>query len=81
VVPLHLPARLHAPPPQPELFSLDQIDDISYRRMLERARQLASEVDDVESLAHPTSEPPPTLAQALAELPRCLGLRGSEPVH
>jgi uncharacterized protein (TIGR02266 family) len=82
LVPFPLPAPLHTPPPTPELGALDQIDDISFRRMLERARQLAGEVDDVEALARPTSEPVPTLAQALAELPRYLGLRsGSEPVH
>jgi hypothetical protein len=50
--------------------------------MIERAKALAREVKDVEELARPADEPPPTLAQALAELPRCLGMRKeSDPLH
>jgi molecular chaperone DnaK len=88
------PLKRPSPPPLPpslpprqataeaELAAADRLDEATFRRLIERARTLACEVSDVEELARPADEPPPTLAQALAELPRCLGMRTeSEPVH
>ncbi len=67
---------------EPELATLDRLDELTFRLLIERARTLAREVKDVEDLTRPPDEAPPTLAQALAELPRCLGMRpDSEPVH
>jgi uncharacterized protein (TIGR02266 family) len=80
--PTPTPPRPRTPPPLPEQAALARISDDELKRMVERARALAREVKDVEELAQPTPEPTPTLAQALAELPRHLGLRTDpEPVH
>jgi molecular chaperone DnaK len=80
VSPPPLPTR--ANPFEQELAAMDRIDEATLRRVIERARTLAREVKDIEELARPVDEPPPTLAQALAELPRSLGIRGAaDPVH
>jgi uncharacterized protein (TIGR02266 family) len=56
----------------------DGLDDATLRRTLDRARVLSSRTDDLESLLGPDAdEPPATIAQALAELPRLLGARKS----
>jgi uncharacterized protein (TIGR02266 family) len=72
-----------AEPPAPEqMLAIDRLDDDSYRRLAERARVLAAGVEDVEDLLRPSQDPAPTLAQALAELPRYLGVRpDAKPVH
>jgi uncharacterized protein (TIGR02266 family) len=82
-IPPPLPPSLARPPTlEVELAAADRLDDVTFQRLLERARSLAREVQDVEDLARPADEPPPTLAEALAELPRCLGMRPEpEPVH
>ncbi len=51
------------------------IDDQGVRAATDRARVLASRVEDVEALRTRDREDPPTLEQALADLPRLLGLR------
>jgi uncharacterized protein (TIGR02266 family) len=55
----------------------DDLDEAALRRTLERARVLSARTDDLEALlATPaTDEPPPTLAQALVDLPRLLAGR------
>lgn len=51
------------------------IDDQGVRQAANRARVLASRVEEVESLRARDHEEPPTLDEALAELPRLLGTR------
>jgi uncharacterized protein (TIGR02266 family) len=51
------------------------IDDQGVRIAADRARVLASRVDDVEALRIREREEPPTLEQALADLPHLLGPR------
>jgi uncharacterized protein (TIGR02266 family) len=81
------PLRRLSPSPPPgrpfgeELRSLDQVTDEAVAKAVERARALAAEVKDVEDLLHAAEESPPTLSQALADFPRYLGLRKSDPVH
>jgi uncharacterized protein (TIGR02266 family) len=54
----------------------DDLDDSGLRRTLERARTLSSLTHDLEALLTPEFEPPPpTLAQALEDLPRLLSGR------
>jgi molecular chaperone DnaK len=50
-------------------------DDASVRRASDRARMLAGGADDLESLLQRAPEEPPTLEQALAELPRLISNR------
>ena len=63
-----------------ETFSLDGdpstwIDDVGVRQAANRARVLASRVEDVEALRARDREEPPTIEQAVADLPRLLGPR------
>jgi len=51
------------------------IDDQGVRQAADRARLLASRIDDVESLRTQEREEAPTLEQALSDLPRLLGPR------
>jgi uncharacterized protein (TIGR02266 family) len=51
------------------------MDDQGVRQAADRARMLASRVDDVEALRTREREEPPTLEEALATLPRLLGIR------
>lgn len=51
------------------------MDDQAVRQAADRARILARGVDDVESLRQREREAPPTLQEALAQLPRLLGSR------
>jgi len=51
------------------------IDDQGVRLAASRARVLASRVDDIEALRTREREDPPTLEEALTELPRLLGPR------
>jgi uncharacterized protein (TIGR02266 family) len=51
------------------------IDDQGVRQAANRARVLASRVDDIEALRTREREEPPTLEEALAGLPRLLGSR------
>jgi hypothetical protein len=51
------------------------IDDQGVRAAADRARVLASRVEDVESLRVREREEPPTIEQALADMPRLLGMR------
>jgi uncharacterized protein (TIGR02266 family) len=51
------------------------IDDQGVRVATDRARLLASRIEDVESLRPHERDEPATLEEALAELPRLLGLR------
>jgi uncharacterized protein (TIGR02266 family) len=62
------------------VFTLDGdpsswIDDQGVRAAADRARALASRVDDVESLRARDKDEPATIEQALADLPRLLGQR------
>jgi uncharacterized protein (TIGR02266 family) len=51
----------------------DGMDESTLKRTLERARMLSSRTDDLDALlAADPEEPPATLSQALAELPRLL---------
>ena len=67
--------------PEEDLPALDRLTEDALKQAIERARVLAAEVKDVEDLLHPAPRQPPTLSQALTELPRHLGLRSSDPVH
>ncbi len=49
------------------------IDDQAVKQAIGRARLLASRIEDVEALRTREREEPPTLEEALAELPRLLG--------
>jgi uncharacterized protein (TIGR02266 family) len=49
------------------------IDDQAVKQAIGRARLLASRTEDVEALRTREREEPPTLEEALAELPRLLG--------
>jgi uncharacterized protein (TIGR02266 family) len=49
------------------------IDDQAVKEAVDRARLLASRIDDVESLRARDQDEPPSLEEALAELPRLLG--------
>jgi uncharacterized protein (TIGR02266 family) len=51
------------------------IDDQGVRAAADRARVLASRIEDVEALRVREREEPPTIEQALADLPRLLGTR------
>jgi len=51
------------------------MDDQGVRLAADRARVLASRIDDVEALRARDRDEPPALAEALAELPRLLGSR------
>lgn len=51
------------------------IDDVGVRQAANRARVLASRVEDVEALRTRDREEPPTIEQAVADLPRLLGPR------
>ena len=51
------------------------IDDQGVRQATNRARVLASRVDDIEALRTREREDPPTLEEALTQLPRLLGPR------
>jgi uncharacterized protein (TIGR02266 family) len=51
------------------------IDDQAVKQAIDRARLLASRIEDVEALRVRDKEEPPTLKQALADLPRLLGPR------
>ncbi len=53
----------------------DWIDDVGVRKATNRARVLASRVEDVEALRGRDREEPPTIEEAMAELPRLLGPR------
>ena len=66
-----------------ELVALDRMQEADLQRILERARVLAAGIEDVQDLLRASSEPPLTLAQALVELPRYLGIRSdpTPPVH
>jgi hypothetical protein len=48
------------------------IDDQAVKHAVDRARLLASKIDDVESLRLRDKDAPPSLEEALAELPRLL---------
>jgi hypothetical protein len=65
-------------PNQPDLLEGDVstwIDDAGMRAAADRARVLASRVEDVEALRVREREEPPTIEHALADLPRLLGMR------
>lgn len=49
------------------------LDDTSLSRVLDRARMLAARTDDVTALLDKDSDPPASLSQAIADLPRMLG--------
>jgi len=51
------------------------IDDVGVRQATNRARVLASRVEDVEALRAREREDPPTIEEAMADLPRLLGPR------
>ena len=51
------------------------MDDQGVRQAADRARILARGLDDVESLRQRDREEPPTLDEALAQLPRLLNTR------
>jgi hypothetical protein len=51
------------------------MDDQGVRQAANRARVLASRVEDVEALRVREREEPPTIEEALAELPRLLSPR------
>jgi uncharacterized protein (TIGR02266 family) len=51
------------------------IDDQGMRKAIDRARFLASRIDDVESLRIREDEEPPNREEALAQLPRTLGFK------
>lgn len=51
------------------------IDDQAVKQAIDRARLLASKVEDVEALLIRDKEKPPTVREALAELPRLLAPR------
>ena len=77
-VPASLPRQTQERASQQNLGQLDGdpsgwIDEQGLRLATERARQLASRVDDVESLRLREREEPATLAEALAGLSRMLG--------
>jgi len=55
------------------------IDDVGMRQAANRARVLASRVEDVEALRVREREEPATLEEAMADLPRLLGLRRAQP--
>ncbi len=59
--------------PSPDGDPSTWIDDAGVRQAVDRARGLASRVDDVESLRIREREDPPSLEEALAALPRRLG--------
>ncbi len=73
--------RISAPGSGPhDTFGLDGdpstwIDDQGVRQAANRARVLASRVDDIEALRTREREEPPTVEEALAQLPRLLGSR------
>jgi uncharacterized protein (TIGR02266 family) len=77
----HTPARDSDQPSGPmDKLVLDGdpstwIDDQSLRQASDRARVLASRVEDVEALRGQDREEAPTLEEALKELPRLLGQR------
>jgi uncharacterized protein (TIGR02266 family) len=81
------PVASPAPRPEPlaeDLLVIDRLSDADVKRAAERARVLAAGIEDVEELLRPSAESAPTLAQALAEMPRYLGLRPDatpSPVH
>jgi uncharacterized protein (TIGR02266 family) len=51
------------------------IDDQAVKQAIDRARLLASRIEDVENLRVRDKDDPPSLEQALADLPRLLGSR------
>jgi uncharacterized protein (TIGR02266 family) len=68
LTPSTLPATLDG---DPESW----MDDQAIKRAIDRARLLASRVDDVETLRTREREEPSTLEDALADLPRLLGTK------
>jgi molecular chaperone DnaK len=82
-VPVPVPVPVAKPIPlHDDLAALDRIDDEAMKRAAERARVLAAGIEDIDELLRSSDDPAPTLAQALAELPRYLGNRSdSRPVH
>ena len=72
------PAPRPAPPPETRdagAADIETIDDAALRRATERARALAARVDDVDALLTREPEAVPSLAEALADLPRYLQRR------
>lgn len=72
------PAARPAPPPETRdavAADIESIDDGALRRAVERARALAARVDDVDGLLLREPEAVPSLAEALADLPRYLQRR------
>jgi uncharacterized protein (TIGR02266 family) len=63
----------HTASPSPDGDASTWIDEQGVRQAVDRARVLASRVEDVESLRIREREDPPSLEEALAELPRLLG--------
>jgi hypothetical protein len=59
--------------PSPDSDPGTWIDDLGVRQAVDRARVLASKVEDVEALRVREREDPPSLEEALAALPRLLG--------
>ena len=62
-------------PTEEEISEWVTTDDTALRRAVDRARMLAGNNEDVESLLQPTPEESVTLEKALAELPRMLTVR------
>ena len=62
-------------PTEEEISEWATTDDTALRRAVDRARMLAGNNEDVESLLQPTPEESVTLEKALAELPRMLTVR------
>jgi hypothetical protein len=56
----------------PVATEFDRVEESSLRRVLDRARQLSGRTEDVEALLRPESDEAPSVAQAVAELPRYL---------
>jgi molecular chaperone DnaK len=72
------PGMSSSPPPAlPFSAELEGIDDASFRRAIDRARTLAARIDNVDELLVREAEEPPSLEQALADLPRYLQVRRS----
>jgi molecular chaperone DnaK len=75
-----VPTRGGAPSDPQAPLSLDGdpstwIDDLGVRQAANRARVLASRIEDVEALRARDRDEPPTIEEAIAELPRLLGPR------
>jgi uncharacterized protein (TIGR02266 family) len=57
-----------APPPT----EFDRVEDSVLRRVVDRARLLSARTEDIEALLQKEEEPPASLSEALAEMPRFL---------